>query len=227
MKKKKILVIVDMQEDFVTGALGNPETQAVVPRIVKKLQESGKKYSAILLTKDAHNKNYGKTLEGKKLPIPHCIEGTDGYRVMSDIYKVVGELRETGITVKNFKKHTFASDKLVEYLTAMALVSGKNFEIEIIGVCTDICVVSNALTIRAALPNTVISVDPKCCAGTSIKAHNAALRVMNSCQINTGRRYGKPTDTDMDMDTDANVNTDNTDVADTETTESTVPEDEA
>lgn len=195
MKKKKILVIVDMQEDFVTGVLGTPEAQAIVPRIIKKLQKNGKNYSAILLTKDAHNKNYGKTLEGKKLPVPHCIEGTDGYRVMSDIYKEVEELRKTGVTVKNFKKHTFASDKLVEYLTAMVLVNNKNLEIEIIGVCTDICVVSNALTIRAALPNTVISVDAKCCAGTSIKAHNAALRVMNSCQIDTGRTYGKPTDT--------------------------------
>lgn len=195
MKKKKILVIVDMQEDFVTGVLGSPEAQAVVPRIIKKLQKNGKNYSAILLTKDAHNKNYDKTLEGKKLPVPHCIEGTDGYRVMSDIYKEVEELRKTGVTVKNFKKHTFASDKLVEYLTAMVLVNNKNLEIEIIGVCTDICVVSNALTIRAALPNTVISVDAKCCAGTSIKAHNAALRVMNSCQIDTGRTYGKPTDT--------------------------------
>lgn len=194
MKKKKILVIVDMQEDFVTGVLGSPEAQAVVPRIIKKLQKNGKNYSAILLTKDAHNKNYDKTLEGKKLPVPHCIEGTDGYRVMSDIYKEVGELRKAGVIVKNFKKHTFASDKLVEYLTAMALVNNKNFEIEIIGVCTDICVVSNALTIRAALPNTVISVDAKCCAGTSIKAHNAALRVMNSCQIDTGRTYGKPVD---------------------------------
>lgn len=196
MKKKKILVIVDMQEDFVTGVLGTPEAQAVVPRIIKKLQKNGKNYSAILLTKDAHNKNYGKTLEGKKLPVPHCIEGTDGYRVMSDIYKEVEELRKTGVTVKNFKKHTFASDKLVEYLTAMVLVNNKNIEIEIIGVCTDICVVSNALTIRAALPNTVISVDAKCCAGTSIKAHNAALRVMNSCQIDTGRIYGKPADAD-------------------------------
>ena len=196
MKKKKILVIVDMQEDFVTGVLGTPEAQAIVPRIIKKLQKNGKNYSAILLTKDAHNKNYGKTLEGKKLPVPHCIEGTDGYRVMSDIYKEVEELRKTGVTVKNFKKHTFASDKLVEYLTAMVLVNNKNIEIEIIGVCTDICVVSNALTIRAALPNTVISVDAKCCAGTSIKAHNAALRVMNSCQIDTGRTYGKPADAD-------------------------------
>lgn len=196
MKKKKILVIVDMQEDFVTGVLGTPEAQAIVPRIIKKLQKNGKNYSAILLTKDAHNKNYGKTLEGKKLPVPHCIEGTDGYRVMSDIYKEVEELRKTGVTVKNFKKHTFASDKLVEYLTAMVLVNNKNIEIEIIGVCTDICVVSNALTIRAALPNTVISVDAKCCAGTSIKAHNAALRVMNSCQIDTGRIYGKPADAD-------------------------------
>lgn len=196
MKKKKILVIVDMQEDFVTGVLGTPEAQAIVPRIIKKLQKNGKNYSAILLTKDAHNKNYGKTLEGKKLPVPHCIEGTDGYRVMSDIYKEVEELRKTGVTVKNFKKHTFASDKLVEYLTAMVLVNNKNLEIEIIGVCTDICVVSNALTIRAALPNTVISVDAKCCAGTSIKAHNAALRVMNSCQIDTGRTYGKPVDAD-------------------------------
>lgn len=194
MKKKKILVIVDMREDFVTGVLGTPEAQAIVPRIIKKLQKNGKNYSAILLTKDAHNKNYGKTLEGKKLPVPHCIEGTDGYRVMSDIYKEIEELRKTGVTVKNFKKHTFASDKLVEYLTAMVLVNNKNLEIEIIGVCTDICVVSNALTIRAALPNTVISVDSKCCAGTSVKAHNAALRVMNSCQIDTGRTYGKSAD---------------------------------
>lgn len=191
--KRKVLVIVDMQEDFITGALGSPEAQAVVPRIVKKLQKNGKDYAAILLTKDAHNKNYDKTLEGQKLPVPHCIEGTDGYRVVSEIYEEVNKLRKSGVVVKNFKKRTFASDKLVEYLVAMSLISKKEFEVELVGVCTDICVVSNALTIRAALPNTIISVDPKCCAGTSAKAHNAALRTMHCCQIDTGRAYGQDT----------------------------------
>lgn len=189
MKKKKVLVIVDMQNDFVTGVLGTPEAQAVVPRIIKKLQENGKDYSAILLTKDVHNKNYNKTLEGKKLPIPHCIKGTEGSMIISSIYKEVGKLRKTGTVIKIFKKHTFASNKLVEYLTAMSLINNKNFEIEIIGVCTDICVISNALMIRAALPNTAISVDAKCCAGTNIRAHNATLCVMNSCQIEIAETY--------------------------------------
>lgn len=187
---KKILVIVDMQNDFITGSLGSPLTQAVVPKLVKKLEKHGKEYSTILLTRDIHFENYMDTLEGKKLPVPHCISGdkNKGEMIVKEVWDAVSKLRESGVFVKVFDKHTFASTKLIDYLAATA----SKFEIEFVGVCTDICVVSNAIGLRAALPNTVIKVDDVCCAGTTMKAHNAALRTMASCQIDIGKRvYGK------------------------------------
>ena len=186
MKKKKILVIVDMQNDFVTGSLANKEAENVVPRIVEKLQKHGKEYSSILVTLDTHNKNYLGTFEGKNLPVEHCVKGTEGHKIVQDIFDVLQQLKKDKVFVKMFQKGTFVSNKLATYLS---VTTDNNCEIEIIGVCTDICVVSNALSIRATLPSTVISVDASCCAGTSVKAHEAALKVMNSCQVKiTNRR---------------------------------------
>lgn len=178
---KKFLVIIDMQNDFITGSLGSKLTQAIVPKLVEKLETHGKDYSTILLTRDIHFEDYMDTLEGKKLPIPHCILGdrNGGEMIVSEVWDVVSKLCESGISVKVFDKHTFASTKLIDYLATIT----SNFEIELVGVCTDICVVSNAIGLRAALPNTIIKVDEKCCAGTSEETHNAALITMKSCQI--------------------------------------------
>ena len=189
---KKILVIVDMQNDFVDGVLGNDMTKAVLPKVVKKLNEKGNEYTSIYLTRDIHFDNYMDTLEGKKLPVPHCIKGTGGENISKDLWDVVKELREQKKFVKVIDKHTFGSGTLIDYLS---VTCGANDEIEFCGVCTDICVVSNVICTRMALPNTVIKVDAKCCAGTSMKAHNAALRTMASCQVDiVGRQYGKKTD---------------------------------
>lgn len=177
---KKILVIVDMQNDFVTGCLGNDMTKAVLPNIVKKLKEYYNEYDAIYMTRDIHFDNYMETLEGKKLPVPHCMKNSTGEKICNELWDVVKELREKRKFIRVIDKHTFASKELVDYLFATC---GVNDEIELCGVCTDICVVSNAICLRAELPNTIIKVDGSCCAGTSIEAHNAALRTMVSCHI--------------------------------------------
>lgn len=195
---KKILVIVDMQNDFINGVLGNEMTAAVLPKMIKKLREHYNEYDAIYMTRDIHFDNYLNTLEGKKLPVPHCLKDGTGKNIVAELWDVAKELRANHKFVKVVDKHTFASKELIDYLSATC---GSNDEIEICGVCTDICVVSNAICLRAELPNTVIKVDGSCCAGTTMKAHNAALRTMASCQIDIiGRQYGKKTQTDNEND---------------------------
>lgn len=212
---KKVLVIVDVQNDFISGALENDLTKAVLPKIVKKLKRYGETYSSIFLTRDIHYENYLETLEGKKLPIEHCMADTKGKDIVKDVWDVLKGLREKGKFVRIIDKHTFASSHLVDYLSA---ICGVNDEIEIIGVCTDICVVSNAICLRAALPNTEIKIDANCCAGTNMKAHNAALRTMSSCQIDIiGRQYGKKSDVVDDVDEEvAEVTEENTSESETD-----------
>lgn len=194
---KKVLVVVDVQNDFIDGVLGNDETKAIVPKLVKKLKKYGKDYDSIYLTRDIHYDNYMDTLEGKNLPIPHCIKRSGGENFNKDVWEAVQMLRKQKKYVGVVDKHTFASKDLIAILSQ---VCGCNDEIELCGVCTDICVVANAIGLRTALPNTVIKVDSHCCAGTSIKAHNAALRTMASCQIDIiGRHYGeKAEDTEIE-----------------------------
>lgn len=184
---KRILVIVDMQNDFVNGSLSNKATSAVVSKIINKLKEHYNEYDAIYMTRDIHFDNYLNTLEGKKLPILHCQKDGVGKNIVNELWDVVKELREKRRFVRVIDKHTFASKELIDYLSATC---GINDEIEFCGVCTDICVVSNAICLRAELPNTVIKVDSNCCAGTSMNAHNAALKTMASCQIDiVGRPF--------------------------------------
>lgn len=165
----KILIVIDMQKDFVIGALGSAEAEAAVPRIEKKLAEGG--YDDVFFTFDTHFSDYSDTLEGKKLPVPHCIKGTVGWNSSLDF---------SGFSLHNMvEKYTFG------YCDWRSRLPGKEDidSIEIVGVCTDICVVSNALIIRALYPDTPIIVDASCCAGTTPEAHKAALTVMKSCQI--------------------------------------------
>ena len=157
---KKILVVVDVQNDFIDGALGNDETKAIVPKLVSK-----------------------------KLPVPHCIKKSGGESINKDVWEAVQMLRKQKKYVGVVDKNTFASKDLIAILSQ---VCSSSDEIELCGVCTDICVVANAIGLRTAMPNTVIKVDSHCCAGTSIKAHNAALRTMASCQVDViGRHYGE------------------------------------
>lgn len=179
-KDRKILIIVDVQNDFISGSLGSPDCVKAEQRIVEHLHTNMDKYDAFYFTKDVHFDNYLETLEGKKLPVEHCIIGTNGVDFTDGIKEAMKALREHGKYVKVITKHTFGSTTLADILS---VTCGGNDEIELCGVCTDICVISNALSLRQMMPNRVIKVNPTYCAGTNRAAHKAALRVMNSCQI--------------------------------------------
>lgn len=172
---KKYLVVVDMQKDFVDEALGTKEACAIVPAAVEKIRSFD---GTIIATLDTHSDNYLNTAEGKKLPVPHCIKGTDGWELNNDIRAALYE-KKNHFTVT--EKNTFASVDLPKYIKRTS--DGDDISIEIIGLCTDICVVSNALLLKAVFPDAKIAVIEKCCAGVTPEKHNAAIEVMKSCQI--------------------------------------------
>lgn len=170
---KKVLVVVDMQNDFVDGALGSKEAVAIVPAVVKKIKDFD---GDIFVTYDTHFDNYMDTAEGKKLPVPHCIKGTEGWKLNADVMRALSEKKYTAV-----EKNTFGS---VDLPAKIKKAVGKSeLKVELIGLCTDICVVSNALIIKANFPETPISVDSACCAGVTPVKHEAALETMRSCQI--------------------------------------------
>lgn len=171
---KKILVVVDMQKDFVDGALGTKEAVAIVDNVVNKINGHN---GDIFVTYDTHFENYMETSEGKKLPVPHCIKGTDGWKLNDKVQAALDAKTYTEV-----EKITFGSVDLPKLVQEKA--NGEEFEIELIGLCTDICVVSNALLLKAAFPEISISVDASCCAGVTPDSHNAALATMKMCQIN-------------------------------------------
>lgn len=182
----KVLIAIDCQNDFIDGALGSEEAKAIVPRIVEKLNNyEDKGNTLVLFTKDTHYDTYLDTLEGKMLPVPHCIENTPGWSINKNIECAVRFNRfltysSDKIISSRVYKNTFGSDDLRDFLLKF---KDKIEEVEIIGLVTDICVVSNALMARQALPNTRIVIDANCCAGTTVEKHLAALEVMKSCQI--------------------------------------------
>ena len=163
-----------MQNDFISGALGTPEAEAILPKVVEKL----KKFSgSVIFTYDTHGSDYPNTLEGKNLPVPHCIEGTEGWKLpklLEDLRFMVGG--------KAFTKPAFGSKELGEYLAIENQRTAID-SIEIVGLCTDICVISNALLIKAFLPETDILVDSSCCAGVTPESHERALQTMEMCHI--------------------------------------------
>ena len=170
---RKVLVVVDMQKDFVDGALGSNEAVAIVDNVVNKINEFD---GEIIVTYDTHQNNYMETREGKYLPVPHCIENTDGWLLNNKVEMALsGKKPLTRIT-----KPTFGSVKLVDLLSD---VDEKNTEVTLIGLCTDICVVSNAMLLKANYPEMNIVVDASCCAGVTVESHNAALTTMKMCQI--------------------------------------------
>ena len=170
---KKILVVVDMQTDFVDGALGSAEATAIVPDVVRKIRDFDGK---IFATLDTHFEDYMETAEGKKLPVPHCIKGTPGW----ELHPAVAEALQ-GKDAETVEKHTFGSVDLPELIADYA--DGEDFSVEVIGLCTDICVVSNALLIKANFPEIPLSVVSACCAGVTPATHEAALATMRCCQI--------------------------------------------
>lgn len=170
---KKYLVVVDMQKDFVDGALGTKEACAIVPAAVKKIRDFDGK---IFATFDTHYENYMETAEGRKLPVPHCIKDTEGWQLDRNIAAALAKKKFTPV-----EKLTFGSVDLPGFIRKDA--DGEEFTIELIGLCTDICVISNALLLKANFPEAAIAVDEKCCAGVTPVKHDAAIETMRSCQI--------------------------------------------
>ena len=163
----KTLVVVDMQKDFIDGALGTQEAVAIVPKVADKIAEYRKNGDQIIFTRDTHQTDYLQTQEGRNLPVEHCIEGSAGWQI-SDKLEVNPE--DTVIDKVTFG-HVWSRDVV------------KGDEIELVGLCTDICVISNALGLKAVYPEIPISVDESCCAGVTPESHKNALEAMKVCQI--------------------------------------------
>ena len=174
----KYLIIVDMQNDFISGALGTAEAKAILPNVKEKLKQAiGNK--TIYFTMDTHQNDYLETVEGKNLPVAHCLHESAGWEIADELLDV---MEAAGVLPDKINKNTFGSVSLAQTLKSLD-ESEKIEEIEIVGVCTDICVISNALLIKAFLPETKIVVDASCCAGVTLESHNNALDAMKMCHI--------------------------------------------
>lgn len=163
----KTLIVIDMQNDFITGTLGSPEAQAIVPNVKKKIEEYKARGDEIIFTRDTHKVNYLETNEGKHLPVEHCIDGTWGWIIADDVS--YPEYKHINKPTFGYKFWDYEFDELGD--------------IELVGLCTDICVVSNALILKAMYPEINITVDASCCAGVTPESHQAALTTMRMCQI--------------------------------------------
>lgn len=166
----KILVVVDMQNDFIDGALGTKEAEKIVANVQQKIDTYRSNGDVVIFTRDTHYENYLETQEGKNLPVKHCIKDSFGWQISS-------KLDVANSTI--IDKPTFGSINLIDYVLKMQNIS----EIQLVGLCTDICVISNAFLLKAALPEVLISVDSSCCAGVTPESHNRALDSMRTCQI--------------------------------------------
>lgn len=195
-KRKKILMAVDMQNDFISGIFGTPEAQAIVPKVVEKIKAND--YDRLIFTYDTHDGNYLQTREGRHLPVPHCqtiegealidefdeifneklsplFKGKDGYNILvKENFALEDNIWREFVHILNRSLDMYVS---LDY-------KGEDLEFELIGVCTDICVVSNAFALRQAFPEAEITIDASCCAGTTPELHKAALMTMKSCQMN-------------------------------------------
>jgi nicotinamidase-related amidase len=179
----KVLIVIDMQNDFITGSLGSTQAQAIVPNVIAKIQEYHKNNHQIFFTRDTHDKNYLSTSEGKALPVEHCIIGTDGWLIHPDILSCIALFRKG----KLIYKPTFIDKPTFGYKWWIGDFYGPHlgdYEIELVGLCTGICVVTNALILKTEFPSSKIIVDASCCACISEETHKAALLTMKTCQIN-------------------------------------------
>ena len=166
---KKLLVVVDMQKDFIDGSLGTPEAVAIVPAVAERISESRAAGDTVVFTLDTHGEDYLDTQEGRNLPVEHCIKGTEGWRLCKEL--------DAGDSMV-FEKPSFGSPELGEW------VRDNGFdEVELIGLCTDICVISNAMIIKAFSPEVPVTVNASCCAGVTPESHLNALAAMKVCQI--------------------------------------------
>lgn len=170
---KKLLLVIDMQNDFIDGALGTKEAEAIVPNVVKRIQEFE---GDVLYTRDTHSEDYMETQEGKNLPVPHCIKGTPGW----ELCPALKALRDAGHSPV-LDKLTFGAKDLPAYLETHYPRGLES--VELIGLCTDICVISNAMVLKAFFPELPVSVTASCCAGVTPESHENALNAMKMCQI--------------------------------------------
>ena len=168
---KRMLVVVDMQNDFIYGELGTEEARAIVPKIIDKIDEYMSRRDIILFTKDVHGDEYFDMIEGKKLPVRHCVKGSDGA-------EIIREIKDMDCIEFQTEKETFGAIKLATCPLPQNCVS-----VEVVGVCTDCCVISNAILLRNMFPYTKIIVDASCCAGTTPDNHKIALKAMKNCMI--------------------------------------------
>ena len=166
----KILAVIDMQNDFINGSLGTKEAENIVPAVAEKIKSFKNSGDEIVFTRDTHHENYLSTMEGKKLPVVHCVKNTKGWEI-SD------KLDTSDCTI--IDKPTFGSYDLAEFIAGNPQID----EVVLVGLCTDICVISNAMLIKAKLPEIKITVDSSCCAGVTLQSHENALSAMKMCHI--------------------------------------------
>ena len=168
-REKKLLVVVDMQNDFIGGALGTQEAQSILPAVRARIADARKEGEEVTFTRDTHGEEYLSTQEGKNLPVPHCIAGTAGHEIAAGLC-LAGE--------RVFDKPAFGSIELAAYVKERGFAA-----VELVGVCTDICVISNALLIKAFCPEAEVCVRAGCCAGVTPQSHQTALAAMRACQV--------------------------------------------
>lgn len=182
----KVLVVVDMQNDFIDGALGTKEAVSIVSNVIEKIKTFNDAGNTVFYTRDTHKNNYMDTQEGKNLPVPHCIKNTEGWELHPDIEAL--RIQSSGYKDRTIDKPAFGSLKLGQELKTLderlrtQSLSGIE-SVTLIGLCTDICVISNAMIIKASLPEIPVIIDPKCCAGVTPESHSNALKAMECCQI--------------------------------------------
>ena len=194
MEKIKVVIVVDMQKDFIDGALGTPEAQAIVPLVAETIEQMAAPDTVVIFTKDTHYESYMDSLEGKNLPIPHCIKGTTGHSIVDEVFNAYLNVIDiyadaykvypmTEINPIKVEKPTFGSVELQNILFDINERLGVE-EITLMGVCTGICVLSNAILCKATLPEVPVNVVADCCACVTPESHKTALEAMKLCQIN-------------------------------------------
>lgn len=184
----KFLVVVDMQNDFIDGALGTAEAKDIVPYVLAKIHGAIRDGDAVFVTMDTHGDDYLDTREGKLLPVPHCIRGSEGWQLNQFVRDSLHLVPTERLTI--LEKPTFGAEQLPAAMRAVAERLGPPDEIEFVGLCTGICVISNAMLVKAAFYETEISVDAACCACVTPQSHQIALAAMKTCQI-TVKNEGK------------------------------------
>ena len=194
MNYMKVLIVVDMQKDFVDGSLGTKEAQAIVPLVAETIEQMAAPDTVVIFTKDTHLENYMNTLEGKNLPVPHCIKGTAGHSIVDEVFNAYINVIDTyadayevypmtEINPIKVEKPTFGSVELQNILFDINERLGIE-EVTLMGLCTGICVMSNAILTKATLPEVPVNVVADCCACVTPESHKTALEAMKLCQIN-------------------------------------------